>query len=166
METEQALSACMVITLYICDITWLPHLHKYNFFLCNYWQVRRTTRSRAAYTLSQDLLPNFTQSVNQVLAVTLHLHGFYHCKCGATKYALLYISWVKFQINSCTLLVLCFLSNCAHVVLLFPLVATVQQTSQAAEIKSISISLLNSKSCFTIFCFLPYRRQSTFYRSA
>lgn len=135
----------MVITLYMHDTTWLPHLHKWNFFLCDYWQMKETTRSRAAFTQSQNLLLNFTQSVKQVLAVTPHFARFRQLQPNIHYFPL---------------------SNCARVVLLFPLAGTVGQTSKAAQIKSMSISLLNSKSCFPIFSFLPSRRQSTFYRSA
>lgn len=59
VKPKRALSGCMVITLYIHDTTWLPPLCKYNFFLCLYWQMKRTTGGVAAFTLTQILLSKF-----------------------------------------------------------------------------------------------------------
>lgn len=126
----------------------------------------KQTRSRAVLTLSQNLL-NLTQSGKQVQAVTPHLHGSYSCECSTNQIPH-YFTFPDRNFKSVLVFFWCyvFLSNSARLVLLFPLVASVQPNSRTALIKSVSVSLLNSKSCFTIFCFLPSRRQSTFYRSA
>lgn len=116
----QALSGCVVITHYIHGTTWLPRLCKYNVLLCRYWQMKRTSSSVAAFTLTQILLLNFTQSAEQVLAVTPHLQQFLHLQ---TRYnqkciTLNLLTEMTFQINSCPLLVVMFLVK--RVVLLFP----------------------------------------------
>lgn len=156
-------SSCTVITLYIHDTTWLLHLQKYNFFICNYWHMKRkpgVLQFLPSFKISLEIRHN----QNKPLAVTPHVLGSYRRTCGATKYALLYIyNFTSVPVHFC-----CYVSCQTVRVLCYcfpsqPPFSKPPKRQKSSQLASVS---LNGQSCFAIFCFLPSRRQSTFYRSA